>query len=75
MSEAIELIKVDFDSLENSLSSAIIKRSIGVFVEGDGLTASGKIAKYFETLAPERRYGGWNHEIYPQYVMKEINLK
>jgi hypothetical protein len=65
--EIMELIKIDFDGLENHCSNAIMTKTLGLFVADDGLSAHGKCREFIATLAPEKRYLGWDGNIYPKY--------
>jgi hypothetical protein len=73
MKEIITLIRVDFDSLENR--DPIRETKLGTFVGGDGLTADGKIAEFFRNMEPEKRYLGWDRQVYPQYLFVRDFLK
>lgn len=66
--EVIEVIKISFDNLENRISDAIIKESIGMFSSSDTSTpVHGVVAKYINELPPVNLYMGWDGDIYPQY--------
>ena len=73
MSEIIRLIKINHDNLENR--EAVYKTSLGTFIEGDGLTAHGKVDKFIRDMPPEKRYLGWDGSVYPQYKLEREYLK
>lgn len=78
---ALRLIRVEFDGLENHASDAVVKEEIGIFVDneplkdGDGTTAYSKISEYLKKLGPVQLYLGWNHKVYPRFEIEEIYLK
>ena len=65
------LVRVDFDSFENEVSAAISEKEIGLFVEGDGLTAHGRASSFIAAIPAETVYMGHNGKIYPQYKYTE----
>ncbi len=65
MKQSILLTRIDDPSHTTDL---------GVFVDGDVLTAHGQIQNFLNTLPTETRYLGWNNEVYPQYKLKEVVL-
>lgn len=73
--EIITLIKINFDSLENDLGNAITESKLGVFSGTNGLTAHGNVAKFIANMEPEKRYLGWNGEVYPIYKLEKDTLK
>jgi hypothetical protein len=75
MTEAITLTRIDFDGLENSISAAIVKEDLGTFVGDDKLTAHGKVSAFIKAMKPEKRYLGYDGDIYPIYVLKTIYLQ
>lgn len=68
-----ELIRYDFDNSENR--DALITRSIGVFGRSGGLTARTKVSHFLAGLLPERRYAGWDDQVYPQFKIREIQIR
>lgn len=69
MDYIIRLIKVDHDNLENR--NAVHSTNLGNFIEGDGLTAHGKVANFIDKMEPEKRYLGWDGNVYPQYRLEK----
>ena len=67
----LEIIGVHFDNLENSLSNAVSEESLGIFVEGGGLSAHGKACQYISSMDPIKLYLGWDGYIYPKYKIRE----
>lgn len=49
-------------------------KDLGVFIDGDNLTAHEKVMEFLNELPPETRYLGWNNEVYPQYKLKKVVL-
>lgn len=75
MDEVSEIIKITFDNWENNVSTAIIKKSLGMFKASDKLSAHGKVAKFLETLPAEEHYLGHDGEIYPKFILKNHIVK
>ena len=67
MGQIIRLVKIGFDSLENR--NPQYKETIGLFVDGDGLTALGKVSKWFDEQPPVKLYQGYDGGIYPQFEL------
>lgn len=65
MIEVIQLIKIDFDTMENR--NPLIENCIATFVSDEVLTAQGKYDRYIVNLPPIKLYTGWDGEIYPQF--------
>ena len=65
MIEVIQLIKIDFDTMENR--NPLIENCIATFVSDEVLTAQGKYDRYIENLPPIKLYKGWDGELYPQF--------
>lgn len=74
MEEAIELIKITFDNLENRTSNCVIKESLGIFTESGKLTAHGNVNKFIHELPDVSVYLGWDGEVYPQYILKKHSV-
>lgn len=57
------LIRVGFDSMENSMGSAINREIVACSLDR-------------EKLVPpeERKYHGWDNKTYPQYQIKEAEF-
>lgn len=72
MQEIIRLIKIDHDNMENR--DAVYTTNLGTFVNGNGLSAHGKVAKFISEMLPEKRYLGWDGNVYPQYIIEKEYL-
>lgn len=72
--KAIVLTRVDFDGLENSITQARCQEILGVFIGEGEMSAHGVMAKWFNDQKPVHAYLGWDGEVYPKYVLKEIEL-
>lgn len=75
MKTIIEVIKIDFDNMENNCSDATVIRTMGMFEEGNGLRAHGKVKKWFKEQEPIGLYLGHDGEVYPQFRLKKHFLK
>lgn len=73
MTNAIKLVMYSFDDLENR--DAREEHLIGVFVDGDKLTAHGKIEEWFKKKSPFHMYLGWDGKVYPRFKLEKITLK
>lgn len=73
MDEIIRLVKIDHDNLENH--NAIYTTNLGTFIAGDGLSAHGKVGKFISNMEPQKRYLGWDGNVYPQYRLEKDFLK
>lgn len=74
--KAKKLIKHGFDSMENHNPHYIIEERI--FLEPIGeetLTAHGKIGNYLASCESEKRYLGYDGEVYPIYTIKDITIE
>ena len=69
MIEVIQLIRIDFDTMENRnpLIKPLVKKCIATFVSDEVLTAKVKYDRYIVNLPPIKLYTGWDGEIYPQF--------
>lgn len=70
--ESIRLVQVDFDNMENHNPEE--RKTIGVFVEGDNLSAHGKISEWFEKNGNFHLYLGWDGEVYPKFELETVTL-
>jgi len=70
--KVIRLVKVQFDNLENH--NPIRESTVGIFIEGDGITAYGKVAKWLETQKPEKLYIGYDWKFYPKYRIENEDI-
>jgi hypothetical protein len=66
--EAKELIRIDFDNMENR--DALYETSLGTFVQSDELTAHGVLLKWLSEQPPVNMYLGWDGEVYPKFKVK-----
>lgn len=71
----LKLIEVSFDNLENGYAEAICREELGVFVDGDKLTAHGKVEEFLRTLEPRHPYLGYDGEVYPQFKVERVQIK
>lgn len=72
--QAVQVYKVEFNSLENNVSNAIDKTLLGTFIEGDELSEIGKANKFLHDykLGPPRiEYDG---RVYPYIEVNKIVL-
>lgn len=73
MKEIIRLVKIDHNNLENK--DALYIENLGTFVDGDVLTAHGKVSKFISEMPAEKRYLGWDGNVYPQYKLEKDYLR
>jgi hypothetical protein len=71
--EIVTLWIEEFDNLENH--NPYSRREIGTFGPKDNLTAHGNCDKFLKTMPPVKMYLGWDHQIYPKFVMEYKTLK
>lgn len=71
MAEALTLIRIDFDIMENRVGSAISETIVCTFTDEPGRTAPLKMRVYLEGMDPPRLYYAWNREVYPQFVIRK----
>lgn len=64
MREVYELIQIDFDYTENSVSSAISEKTLGMFSSIKALD------EHVNNKDQIGLYYGWNQQIYPQFKIK-----
>ncbi len=69
----IRLVRVDFDNMENRDAKSEIQ--VGIFVDGEKVTAHGAVANYFVTQQPVQVYLGWDGNVYPQFRLEHGVLK
>ncbi len=72
MKEYLQLIKIDFDNMENHQPR--VETLLMTFGPGGELTAHGKAAQWLSTQEPVKPYLGYNGEIYPKYQLKTIEV-
>ena len=63
--------KVEFDSLENQISKAVCKTTVGV-LDCDEETATRWIKEH--NPSPDKQYKGWDGKIYPYYTKTPISV-
>lgn len=74
-----KLIQVDFDSMENR--DPLITTELGFFVDDadcwdtpEAKTAHSKVREFMAALEPCKMYVGYDNKIYPQFIMKHIEV-
>lgn len=67
--QILRLVRIDFDNLENR--NARIKKTVGVFVPKESLTAHGAASAWFDAQPPQRMYLGWDGQVYPQWQLEQ----
>jgi len=70
--KAKRLIKHDFDNMENIYAD--VHSDLGLYVDEEGKTAHLKISEYLQTLT-DVPYLGHDNNIYPKYIVKEVEIK
>ena len=70
--EAIELVEIIFDNLENH--NPYDEKVHGVFVEDEHFSAHDNIDKYLKQLPPQKMYLGWDNIIYPRFELRHIKV-
>lgn len=63
----LRLIRIDFDSQENEIGSAIVSKHLGTFGSGADFSAEIKVRRFLEDQPPVKMYSAWNGKVYPQY--------
>ncbi len=71
MVKALLLTMIEFDSMENRIEGARCPTCLGVFLEPG---AKEKISDYIDKLPDCRRYEGWDNQMYPQFVIAEVDV-
>lgn len=71
--EIIRLVRIDFDSLENT--SARYESEIGTFGPTATLTAHGRVARWMEEQEPIKHYVGYDGQVYPQFRLETKRLQ
>lgn len=73
MKEALKLVKISFDSMENH--NPVTEKEIGIFVENDSLSAHGKASEYIDKmLPPVKLYLGYDGKLYPRFELRPVNI-
>jgi len=65
--EIIQLIKIDFDNMENQ--DPLYERTIGIFEAYGDKTAHGMVELFFQAYGPIEIYLGWDGEVYPKFKL------
>lgn len=73
--EGIQIFKIVFDSMENSLDAAINETLLGTFIGNENLTAHGNASNFISKLEPMGVYLGWDGNVYPKIVIKKIEIQ
>ena len=73
--DAIRLIRISFDNLENQLREARIEKIVATFVTGDGLSPQGKVEEFLRKLPPVQLYLGWDGNVYPRYILEKCKVE
>lgn len=66
----IELTRVDFDTLENQVDSAIVETK-KVFIGSGVDSPESKLDEYLKTVNV-KPYFGWDDRCYPQFAQKRV---
>lgn len=74
MTDIKELIRIDFDNMENHISDAITETSLGVFIESDTLRAYGIASEWLKKYGPVNIYLGHDGGVYPQFILKDLQV-
>jgi hypothetical protein len=72
MTEGVKLIKIGFDHTENR--SPEIEETIAIFINDSEKGYMIKLTEYFLTKEPEKRYLGYNGEVYPKYKLEKVRI-
>jgi hypothetical protein len=67
-----KLTRIDFDTMENH--SPEVHTEVGIFTPGDGLTAYGKISRWFQEQEPVKLYTGYDGQVYPQWKIEPVKV-
>ena len=69
MTPLVQVIKVDFDNMENI--NPLTETLVGIFVDTNGLSARA-IAEKHVSSTTKPIYSGWDNQQYPKYIFTEI---
>ena len=75
MTNGLELIKIDFDNMENH--NPQILESVAIFSDSKicGLSAHGRCGNYIkENFNNVKMYLGYDGRVYPQFYIKKIKI-
>ncbi len=65
--EYCEIVEISFCTYEDSISEAITKKSLGIFIGNDERSARSIATDFVSNLPHRSIYLAWDDEIYPQY--------
>lgn len=65
------LYRIDFDTLENNIGSAISSTKVCAFYDDSNGRAYKEISKWMSGLGQLHYYIGWDKQIYPQWRLEE----
>jgi hypothetical protein len=71
---AIRLVRIDFDSLENTEERARSCEDFGVFLGDEQRNAKTKIDEFLAGF-DVRLYLGWDGEVYPKFELEEVKVR
>jgi hypothetical protein len=69
------VIRIDFDSMENHISEAILTKELVLFGDDEKESASSKAKKFIETYELEPKARGWDGKEYPRLEVEEGELR
>lgn len=69
--ESITLIRVDFDSWENSTAAGETEKIVGVFVDGEEENAFVKVQRWMKENGPFSIALAWNDCFYPRFRIEK----
>lgn len=72
--EAVELWKINFCELENSVAAAVSSEKVGTFVGNGELTAHGVCCEFIRKMEPVKLHLAWDNGIYPVFKVKKIEV-
>lgn len=71
--EGIQVFQHDFDNMENHMPVSV--ELLGIFAEGEGLSAHGKVSTFLSEMKPIKHYLGYDGKIYPKFTLIKIEIK
>ena len=69
---ALRLIQLDFDNMENRNSE--YSKTLAIFTEEPHLSAYAKLQEWIGKQPAIQLYTGYDHNVYPQFVVKQIEV-
>lgn len=70
--EAILLIRVDFDYLENW--SPKYQKEVGIFIDDKLRTKEEKVKQYLKNIKKNEYYKGYDGNTYPKFIQKRKTI-